>query len=185
MSTTQVEATLHYQKGDIFAALDEFAKDRSDGAYKGEILVPHVCNDQGAWGAGFVLGLSKWWDGPEEIYRNGNIGTHLSCLGTTQVCNQDNIWVVNMIAQVLGGAKPLRYAALGSCMHVAARRMNRRGVYGECCLGRDDDDPEYSFRIWCPKFGSGLAGGSWAHIEEMIKETWVEQYGINVTVFSR
>ena len=29
----------------------------------------HCCNDVGAWGAGFVLAISKRWPGPEKAYR--------------------------------------------------------------------------------------------------------------------
>lgn len=33
-------------------------------------IIVHVCNDIGAWGAGFVMALSRKWLEPEEQYRN-------------------------------------------------------------------------------------------------------------------
>ena len=32
-------------------------------------IIPHICNDQGGWGRGFVLALSKKWKAPERAYR--------------------------------------------------------------------------------------------------------------------
>ncbi|RKW18275.1 MAG: Appr-1-p processing protein, partial [Capnocytophaga sp.] len=31
---------------------------------EGNIIIPHICNDIGAWGKGFVLALSKRWKAP-------------------------------------------------------------------------------------------------------------------------
>jgi hypothetical protein len=37
--------------------------------------------------------------------------------------------------------------------------------------------------IICPKFGAGLAGGSWLQISGLIEELWVKK-GIDVTVYT-
>jgi len=89
-----------------------------------------------------------------------------------------------MVAQTLGGPKPLQYAALGACMIQVVKRNHMAGNRGQFDPGYDGERHNF-FEIWCPKFGSGLAGGSWPHIEEMIRETWVESFGIDVTVFTR
>ena len=180
-------AKLEYRKGDLFAALDKHLNEQPSRAYPGFIMVPHVCNDQGAWGAGFVLALSKWWPEAEAQYRRWSKAwkpTIFRMGMTALVENVQGVYIANMVAQELGGVKPLRYAALGSCMFQAAEKMNAIRFYGE-------HDPtntvavDYTFKIWCPKFGSGLAGGNWSHIEEMIVETWVETFGCDVTVFER
>ncbi len=35
----------------------------------GPKIIPHVCNDIGGWGSGFVLALSARWAAPEAAYR--------------------------------------------------------------------------------------------------------------------
>lgn len=184
------KAKIEYRKGDLFAALDEFIEATAHdmpGFHPGMVCVPHVCNDQGAWGAGFVMGLSKWWDEPEKQYKRWHENqVHKSQgfeKGGVQVIENDNgVYIANMIAQGLGGVKPLSYAALGACMYGVTKRMGDYYFKGEHDLC--DLDVDYSYRIFCPKFGSGLAGGSWPHIEEMIQESWVDQFGIDVVVFT-
>ena len=34
----------------------------------GNMIIPHICNDIGGWGAGFVLAISKRWKLPEQKY---------------------------------------------------------------------------------------------------------------------
>jgi len=36
--------------------------------------------------------------------------------------------------------------------------------------------------IHCPQFGSGLAGGNWEFITELIEDIWVEN-GLAITVY--
>lgn len=154
--------------GDLFEHLDEDSK-------KYKIGVPHVCNNQGKWGAGFVLALSKYDPFPEECYRR-RFAEKALVLGRTISADSGSskddespasVIVFNMIAQTLGGARPLRYAALGSCMYGVAAGCVRFGIQ----------------HIYCPKFGSGLAGGDWKIIESMIQECWVDEAGLDVTVF--
>ena len=62
----------------------------------GPIVIAHICNNVGAWGAGFVLALSKKWAEPEHTYHNYQPRD----LGTTMfIPVEDNINVANMIAQ--------------------------------------------------------------------------------------
>lgn len=123
-------------------------------------LIIHVCNNQKAWGAGFVLALSKKWKEPERIYR---MSPKLK-LGDIQIVSvEDNIVVVNMIAQTLfhgrskglyvGNRIPLDYDALAKCL----RKVNKVA-------------DEFKLTIHAPRFGSGLAGGDWKVIEEMINQ---------------
>ena len=41
---------------------------------------------------------------------------------------------------------------------------------------------QFPVEIRCPMFGSGLAGGNWAFIEELIDEIWIGDYNVPVTV---
>jgi hypothetical protein len=156
------------------------------------VVIPHVCNNANAWGAGFTGSLSRRWKAPEEVYRRQcrECLTNLSDVQFVRVEESPNqVTVANMIAQhgingaILGrgrswmGCDPcdamqpnwrrpqLRYAALVDCM---------RSVASFCRISRSE--------IYCPKFGSNLAGGSWHVITTLIAELWCDE-GINVTVF--
>lgn len=143
-------------------------------------IIAHVCNDIGAWGAGFVLALSKKWGMPEIEYKHMSKvakdhrekGSSVPFLGTVQVVPvETNIAVANMVAQRgIGGEKPLQYGALVDCMRTLALKIKDRYT---------DND---KVSIHCPKFGAGLAGGDWNVIEALIKECWCD-YGIDVTVY--
>ena len=144
-------------------------------------LIPHICNNLGQWGAGFVLAISKKWAKPEQAYREWKKqGSYLKptsqvlCpfkLGEVQAVKvEKDIGIVNMIAQAGVGTRgktrpPIRYCALASCMekvfHIAEK---------------------YGASIHCPMFGSGLAGGDWTIITQMILECWVDR-GTDVTVY--
>ena len=65
---------------------------------KTNALICHVCNNAGAWGAGFVLALSRKWKAPEVAYRN--LSHKLCKLGVVQFVpiSSSTIVVANMIA---------------------------------------------------------------------------------------
>lgn len=87
---------------------------------KGIRIIAHVNNDQGSWGSGFVIALSKRWSQPEANYRAWK---DLS-LGEIQITpvkdEHGRLYVANMIAQheYVSPHNPvaLRYGALGRCM---------------------------------------------------------------------
>lgn len=161
-----------YVEGDLFAA---------NGKLNGTLVVPHVCNDAGAWGAGFVVPLGrnfpttqeryrKWYGGsppPEATYPGGlNFG-----LGKTQNievhADQPRVIVANMIAQhMTGGVRPLRYNALAACMDQVVGEFDKY------------DHPE----IHAPMFGSALAGGDWNFIEQLVTDCWLRR-DVDVTIY--
>ena len=134
---------IHYLKGDA-----------TEPEGYGDKLIIHVCNNQGAWGAGFVLALSRKWKAPEYYYRR----KRKHSLGNVQfvqveIGNRNNITVANMIAQVLNDKNGvnLRYMALYKCLLI----VNEYAVKNKCT-------------IHAPRFGAGLAGGNWKLIEQKI-----------------
>jgi len=156
-------AELKYIKGDLFQNLP---KDR-------KVMIPHVCNDIGAWGAGFVIAIDTYSEKPKQDYHNF-LASMKKCGNADPLGSINNSWiedgniVSNMIAQRgVDGKHPLRYFALMECMRKVRANMN----------GKHSPD-----EIYCPKFGSGLAGGNWCAIERMIIECWVDN-DINVKVF--
>lgn len=141
----------------------------------GHRMIIHCCNDFGAWGAGFVLALSKRWKKPEQEYRiwyrSQGEGRNKFKLGEIQIVDiQSELAVVNMIGQHgidpdVDGNPPIRYDAIKSCLTKIAIEAKDR-----------------SSSVHAPRFGAGLAGGDWNKIEALIKETLINK-GINVTVY--
>ena len=132
----------------------------------GKKIIVHICNDLGAWGAGFVLALSRRWSDPEESYRN--MPNELRVLGQVMtVAVENDVIVCNMIAQHgIGrdekGGIPLRYDALRECLTTVngfAMKINAT--------------------VHMPRIGCGLAGGDWNLVEKVIEET----LKVDVTVY--
>jgi hypothetical protein len=186
---------IKYIQGDLFELLPY-----EEETYK---TIPHVCNNLGLWGSGFVLAVSKKWPmeleerSPEWQYRewgkhakedSGIPSTNSFMLGNVQWVNTtplengmpspSTVSVVNMIAQhetVRTNPKPIRYESLVSCMG----KIRDHCVHRAKLEGKWHDSPA---EIHCPKFGSDLAGGTWEFIEELIEEIWIGN-NIPVTVY--
>lgn len=158
---------IHYVEGDLFAGIQPAEE---------TIYLAHVCNCEGAWGAGFVVPLGRRFPAARDAYKQcagpGYIGSLK--LGKTQFVDvqdeQPKVVVANMVAQVLGGQRPLYYNYLAICMEQVAAQavpLMEKGV---------------AVRIICPMFGAGLAGGDWNIIEKLIWDTWIRP-GLSVTVY--
>lgn len=132
----------------------------------------HVNNNVGAWAAGFAYNLSKRWKQPEERYRewaglNSPIQSSIPGalvntsgkfqLGEIQLVQvEESLYIINMIAQEGVGfmnGPPIRYGALDNCLEKVKAMSD---LYGLNLVG--------------PRFGAGLAGGSWTKIETLINK---------------
>lgn len=143
------------------------------------VIIPHICNDVGGWGRGFVLALSKKWPIAETSYRAWSEGENTDAkicsyegigfnLGNVQFVNVERgICVANMIGQrgieSQFGIPPIRYEDVNLGLRKVAKRAR--------LLNAD---------VHMPRIGSGLAGGKWEKIEEIIKRTLVLD---NIDVF--
>lgn len=119
-----------------------------------DCIITHVCNNLRGWGAGFVVPLGNKYPLAREKY----FQTEKLILGTTQIVPVDienNVYVANMIAQTLGGKRPLFYNHLIDCMEEVGR-------FAETV----------NSKIYAPLFGSKLAGGNWDFIEELMVDVW-------------
>lgn len=143
----------------------------------GTKIICHICNDIGAWGKGFVLAVSQKWPVAREryleLYKSTN-GRRM-VLGDIQVIpiRTDDIVIVNMIAQsgIANNvtSKPIRYGALNECLY----KVNK--LYQELSLPKS---------IHMPRIGTGLAGGAWDVVEDLI--VWnLCRYNIPVTVYDK
>lgn len=139
-------------------------------------IIAHVCNDQGGWGRGFVLAVSRHWSEPKQQYRNWtndrwpeNLPLGEIQLVAVQESPRRPLWVANMIAQAgyAGGSRrlALRYDAL----EWALKRLADRAL-------------ELEAQIHMPRIGCGLAGGDWTLVQPLIQRLLV-QAGVSCTVY--
>ena len=173
--------SIKYRYGDLFEIEKTFDE---------PIVIAHVCNNQGKWGSGFVIPLGRkyplakyeyldWYHEHAETpdYQKKVTGLPYKTivyedvffeLGNLQVVEvyPDKRYVANMVAQELGGFRPLFYNHLCKCMDEVAN------------LIKDEELPN---KIIAPQFGAGLAGGNWHIIKELINDCWCRN-GIDVTI---
>lgn len=126
---------------------------------QGNKIIVHVCNDKNAWGAGFVLAVSKKWPQPQEAFHKEKYKIYLGDIQIIKV--EDDIYVINMIAQFGFRKKPtdptvLSYGALKVCL--AQVNMFARDINAS---------------VHMPRIGTGLAGGDWNQIEKIIQDCLV------------
>lgn len=161
-------ARLHFMDGDATAPYGEGGK-----------VIVHCCNNQGKWGSGFVVALSKKWPEPEQHYRESWRKLPLLPLGTVSMVRvEPDIVVANLIGQdgIINDENdlpPVRYEAI--------RKGFTRIVMW---LGKRDRsiDLPLPISIHMPRIGCGLAGGDWALIERLIEATFLRA-DIDVTVY--
>jgi len=137
--------------------------DATEPQVSGVRIIAHVCNDVGAWGAGFVMALSRKWPEPELLYREWHASGKDFALGAMQLvtvnAKQGEITMVaNMVAQCNTDrtkGPPIRYDALSRCLYHVA------------CACRDIKIPT---SVHMPRIGCGIAGGTWDKVEPIIQE---------------
>lgn len=116
---------------------------------KGSKYIVHICNNFGAWGAGFVMALSAKWPQPEKKYRewyNSGKGFGLGNIQLVEV--EEDLVVVNMVAQ---GSR-VNYDALKTCLRKVAHSIPVMG----------------KSTIHMPRIGCGIGGGTWEEVEEIV-----------------
>src|SRR5580698_469239 len=161
METSDAHGAIRYVEGD--------ATDPGGGGRK---IIVHICNDEGKWGKGFVLAVSRRWDAPERVYRDAFKGASAHpALGDVQfVSVSSDVTVANVIGQRgiqanAEGVPPVRYEAIRAGLEKVAVEARRTGA-----------------SIHMPRIGCGLAGGEWAKIEPIVLETLTAK-DVGVTVY--
>lgn len=159
----------HIKRENIFDMILDRINSEQNGA---NVIVPHVCNNVNAFGAGFAGQVAQIYP---EVKANFHLLGNQAKLGHVQYINvvsnkkyRRDITFANMIAQnkIISekNKRPLNYAALVYCMNnVRTFAKNLESV-------SDSNKVE----IHCPKFGSGLAGGNWSFIAELINDIWYD-----------
>ena len=156
----------------------------------GTKMIVHCCNNQGGWGSGFVVSLSRRWDAPEQAYRlwsenpNASVkGIHhinggLFELGQIQIVKvESDIMVVNMIGQHRTGSRTIAGIEIQPVDYRSIREGFARikGFYTAWA-------GEKPLSLHMPRLGCGLAGGSWTEIEKILNEVF-KGVDIEITVY--
>lgn len=144
--------------------------DATEPEADGMKIIVHICNNAGAWGAGFVLALSRKWSEPEDEYRKWYHEGEKFELGEVQFVEvESDIMVANMLGQeglrLTESGPPIRYEAVESGLEKVAEKAVR-----------------IKASLHMPRIGSGLAGGKWEEIERIINKTLINK-GLSVTVY--
>jgi O-acetyl-ADP-ribose deacetylase (regulator of RNase III) len=148
---------LNYIKGDATNPLS-----------KGVKIIAHIVNDEGKWGKGFVMAVSKKWPNVRRWYLDWyNEGFNLGDVQFVQAT--PHIIIANMAGQkgVKTGSKgpPIRYDSVEQCLEKVADKAKELGA-----------------SVHMPRIGCGLAGGNWNKIENIIQKTLsdIDTYIYNV-----
>jgi hypothetical protein len=136
------------------------------------VIVPHVCNNVNEFNIGFAKAVSEHYPIVKE---NFHMYTSKAKLGSTQFVEvvKNNkyghrIIFANMIAQnglySPKNTRPINYAALVYCMNNVRNYVKKL----------EKEEEIFRVEIHSPKLGSGMSGGDWKIISELICDTWVD-----------
>jgi len=196
---------IKYVTADIF---EEFEKNR--GPMEVRTMI-HCCNNLGVMGSGFVVPLLKNYPHAGDTYRElcaefeddkkDLLGRFDSCtLGRgLELCNmigQDGVGPGSTGGEPdTSGRPPIRYSAIMECCFgisfALKSSVNKIKPALDAALEGGHLTPEGKLAltnnptlasVHCPLFGSGLAGGNWDFIEQILIEAFIDN-GIPVTVY--
>lgn len=156
---------------DIFDIIKQRVKAKENGA---TVFVPHVCNNIDLFDAGFAGQVAKEYPSVKIDYHLLGKNFLLNNLGYSQVLKvfeepqyRHKLFFVNMISQngvrSYSNFRPLNYLALAQSMYKLSQYVN---------VNTGFVNKSEKIEIHCPKFGSGLAGGNWNFISELINDIW-------------
>jgi len=169
-----------YSDYDLFDMVNQRVKGANTGA---TVLVPHVCNNVDSFGAGFAAQVAEKFPSVKEDYHLLGKTFLKNNLGYAQILKvfedpkyKHKLYIVNMIAQ--NGTKshtnprPLNYLGLARAMLSVTQFIHNNTGF---------KNKSENVEIHAPKFGSGLAGGNWSFISDLIDDIWGKHF---VTVYN-
>ena len=160
-----------YTNQDIFHNATQRILGGNNGA---TVFIPHVCNNLDMFGAGFAAQVADRYPSVKADYHMLGRNFLKNNFGYAQILkvNEDSkykhkLYIVNMIAQNgiknITNPRPLHYPALVRSMTQIAQFISANTGF----LNKTEN-----VEIHAPKFGSGLAGGNWNFIHDLIVDTW-------------
>jgi hypothetical protein len=171
MKTISNKKSIMFTNSNLFDMIKTRTTDKDLGS---TVFVPHVCNNIDVFGAGFAAQVAERY--PEVKINYHMLGKKFlkNNLGHSQIIKvyenplyRHNLYFVNMIAQnglkSANNPRPLNYAALVRSMaQLSQFIVNNTGFTSK----------QENIEIHAPKFGSGLAGGNWNFIADLIDDMW-------------
>lgn len=154
----------------VTAGLNQLRGDALEFREAGPIILAHLVNDRAtAWGGDFARAVrGRFPTAQEEFRRWSGASRGRASLGHVHVVEvEKDRYVASMVAQHGYGPSPkprIRYSALRDCLRLVA----------EAAI-------EHRASVQMPRIGTGMAGGNWSFIRELIDEELV-CHGIPVTV---
>jgi hypothetical protein len=156
---------------DIFESVQK----RISAAHMGStIFIPHVCNNIDLFGGGFAAQVASRFPEVKANYHVLGKNFLRTNFGYSQIVKvredkkyKHGLYFVNMIAQngirSPNNPRPINYAALVKSMIQVSQY-----IIGNTGFSNKTENVE----IHAPKFGSGLAGGDWNFISDLIDDIW-------------
>lgn len=158
-------------KNNLFDIVDMKVKSDHTGC---TIFVPHVCNNVDLFGAGFAAQVAERYPAVKTNYHLLGKTFLRNNMGHCQIIKvyeepkyKHKLYFANMIAQNglpnNKNARPLNYLGL-------VRAMVNLSVHIKSNTGFSQKNER--IEIHAPKFGSGLGGGNWNFISDLIEDIW-------------
>lgn len=169
-----------YSNNNIFEVIKDRVSCGNNGA---TVFVPHVCNNIDLFGAGFAAQVADRFPSVKADYHMLGKNFLKSNLGYSQIIKvfedqkfKHKLFFVNMIAQNgirnPKNIRPINYAALVKSMVQVSQFIHMNTGF----VNKNE-----KIEIHSPKFGSGLAGGDWNFISDLIEDVWGKFF---VTVYN-
>lgn len=119
-------------------------------------IIVHGVNCMGVMGSGVAVEIKNKWPDAFNTYLKTvkSFDDKRDCLGVVDICNvETDLWVANAFTQVNFGrtGKHVNYEAISTCFKTIIKIATN-----------------YHTSIHYPKIGSGLGGGDWSLISEII-----------------
>ena len=145
------------------------------------IVIAHVCNNIGAWGAGVSGAIGRKWKMSEDLFREwAKLGKveglehifptyEMGFIQAFPVDLSTNTHVANMCAQ----------KGLKSSHNACPLNMS---MLEKCLFKLYDYAKRNELTVHLPKIGAGLAGGDWNEIFPLI-ENISDSYGVITTIY--
>jgi hypothetical protein len=142
-----------------------------EGQHNGNsVIIPHVCNNTNLFSAGFAAQIAERFPSVKENFhllgKKASLGNVQHILVAHNKAYGHKLYISNMIAQngirSPKNLRPINYGSLSRCMEDVKNFASQ--------LVKQDDITKV--QIHAPKFGSGLAGGDWNFIENLIEDIW-------------
>lgn len=160
---------------------------RVQGDHTGStVFVPHVCNNIDLFGAGFAAQVAEKFPSVKANYHLLGKNFLKNNMGHCQIMSvyeqpkyKHKLFFANMIAQngIPGpkNSRPINYLGLVRSMQFLSNYIKQNTGF---------INKQEKVEIHAPKFGSGLAGGNWHFISDLIEDIWGD-YDVYIYHYSK